>query len=70
MSVNIFFLGGKHFLFSFVSKYGHDNAETVIVVAIAIVVLEVEQTGIRTSVVIATTVEERVVRIREVRVIV
>lgn len=69
MSVNIFLLGRKYFLFSFVSKYGHDNAETVVVVGIAIVVVEIEQTGIRTVVVIATTFEE-VARIREVRVIV
>ena len=58
------------FLFSFVSKYGHDNAETVVAVGIAIVVVEIEQTGIRAIVVIATTFEERIVRIREVRVIV
>ena len=47
-----------------------DNAETDVAVAIAIVVVEIEQTGIRTIVVIATTYEERIVRIREVRVIV
>ena len=57
-------------LFSFVSKYGHDNAETDVVVVIAVVVVEIEQTSIRAIVVIATTYEERIVRIREVRVIV
>ena len=57
-------------LFSFVSKYGHDNVETDVVVAIAIVVVEIEQTSIRAIVVIATTYEERIVKIREVRVIV
>ena len=50
-------------------KYGHDNAETVVVPGIANVVAEIEQTGIRTIVLIATTHEERIVRIREVRVI-
>ena len=69
MSVNIFLSGRKYFLFSFVSKYGHDNAETVAAVGRAKVDVEIEQTGISTVVVIATTFEE-VARIREVRVIV
>ena len=69
MSANIFLLGGKYFLFSFVSKYGHDNAETDVVV-VAIVVVEIERPGIRTVIVIATTHEERIARSREVRVIV
>ena len=50
-------------------KYGHDNAETVAAPGTAIVVVETEQTGIRTTVLTATTYEERIVRIREVRVI-
>ena len=50
-------------------KYGHDNAETVAVPGTAIVVVETEQTGIRTTALKATTYEERKVRIREARVI-
>ena len=56
-------------LFEVTLKYGHDNAETVAAVGRAKVDVEIEQTGIRTVVVIATTFEE-VARIREVRVIV
>ena len=48
-------------------KYGHDNAETVVVPGTATVAVETEQTGIRTTVSIATTYEERTARIREVR---
>ena len=48
-------------------KYGHDNAETVVVPGNASVVVESEQTGIRTIVLKATTYEERIVRTREVR---
>ena len=51
-------------------KYGHDNAETDVVVGNAIVVVENEQTSIRAIAVIATTYEERRARIREARVIV
>ena len=58
-----------YILFKVTLKSGHDNAETVKVVAIAKAPLEVEQTGLRTSVVMATTVEERNARIREARVI-
>ena len=50
-------------------KYGHDNAETAADPGIAIVAAEIEQTGNRTIVVIATTYEERSVRIKEDRVI-
>ena len=49
-------------------KYGHDNAETVVAAGTAKVAVEIEQTGIRTVVVIATTPEEAA-RIREARVI-
>ena len=74
MSLNIFLLGGKLFffsiLFSSVSKYGHDNAERVIVVGIAIYVVEIEHSCIGIIVVTTTTVEERIASVREVRVIV
>ena len=64
MSLNIFLLGG----FSFVSKYGHDNAETGVAVEVfAIVAAEIEQSAIGINVVTATTLEERTVRIREDR---
>ena len=58
-----------YILFEVTLKYGHDNAETVAAVGRAKVDVEIEQTGIRATVVIATTFEE-VARIREVRVIV
>ena len=74
MSINIFLLGGKplsfYFLFSFVSKYGHDNAERIVTVVVAIVVVEIEHSCIGLVVVIATTIEERPASVREVRVIV
>ena len=41
----------------------------VIVVGIAIVVVEIEQPGIGSIIVIASTFEERIARIREVRVV-
>ena len=71
MSVNIFLLGGNIIKYiSLVSKYGHDHAETVVAVVVAIVVVEIEQPSFGAIVVIATTDEERIVRIREVGVIV
>ena len=74
MSLNIFLLGGKllsfYFLFSSVSKYGHDNAERIVTVGTAIVVVEIEHPCIGIVVVIATTDEERIASVREVRVIV
>lgn len=45
------------------------RTETVVVVAIAIVVVEVEQTCIRTIIIVASTFENRVVRIHKVRII-
>ena len=51
------------------SSYEH-RTEPIPEIAIAIRAIEIEQTGIRTIVLIATTYEERIVRIREVRVIV
>ena len=58
-----------YILFEVTLKYGHDNAETVAVPGIAIEAAEIEQTGIRTIDLKATTYEERTVRIREARVI-
>ena len=52
------------------SKYGHDHAETVVAVVVAIVVVEIEHTSIRRVTVIATAYEERIARVREVRVVV
>ncbi len=50
-------------------KYGHDHAETVIAVVAAIVVDEIEHAGIGRTAAIATTIQERIARVREVRVI-
>ncbi len=53
-----------------VSKYGHNHAETVVGVSIAIIAIEIEHTSISRVIVIAATFEERPTRIREVRVVV
>ena len=54
----------------FVPKWDEHRAETVVAVSIAIVVVEIERTGIRTITVVASTMEERIGRVREVRVVV
>ena len=45
------------------------RAERIVVVIIAIVVVEIEHTCIRTIIVIAPTFEDRIARIREVSVV-
>ena len=49
--------------------YYADRTETVVGVSIAIVVVEVEQTCIGTIIIVASTFENRVVRIHKVRII-
>ena len=46
-----------------------NRAEAVIAVSIAIVVVEIERAGIAAIIVIASTFEERIRRIRKVRVV-
>ncbi len=72
MSVNISIIRSKLEIRKVceVSKYGHNHAETDVVVGITIVVVEIEHTSISRVIVFATTFEERVTRIREVRVVV
>ena len=46
-----------------------NRAETVVAVVVAIVVVEVEHTSIAAIVVVAPAFEERIARVREVRVV-
>ncbi len=72
MSMNISIIRSKLELSKacVVSKYGHNHAETAIGVSTAVVVVEIEHTSISRVIVTAATMEERVTRIREVRVVV
>ncbi len=72
MSVNISIIRSKLELSKDcgVSKYGHNHAETVVADSFSIVAIEIEHTSISRVIVIATAIEERVTRIREVRVVV
>ena len=49
--------------------YYADRTETVVGVSIAIVVVEVEQTCIGTIIIVASTFENRVIRVDKVRII-
>ena len=49
--------------------YYADRTETVVGVAITIVVIEVEQTCIGTIIIVASTFENRVIRVDKVRII-
>ncbi len=72
MSMNISIIRSKLKLSKVcgVSKYGHNHAETVVAISITIVVTEIEHTSISRVIAIAATNEERITRIREVRVVV
>ena len=56
-------------MFEVTLKYGHDNAERIVAVAVASIVVETEHTSTGNIAVSATTDEERKVSVREVRVI-
>lgn len=71
MSVNIFYYEkNSYFEFFVVSKCDQDRTERNIAVVVAIVVVEIEHASIRAIVVIASADEERIARVRKVRVIV
>ena len=70
MSLNIFLLGEKLFLIFLCIEVGEHDAETVVTVVVATIVVEVEHACIGSIAVIATTNEERIARVREVRVVV
>ena len=56
-------------MFEVTLKYGHDNAERMVAVAVASIVAENEHTSSGNNVVTATTEEERKASVREVRAI-